>query len=376
MAVLSDYYIGQSKVFNITGWSGPARNCNPCIRFSTTPQKGDKGVLDRLVCEGGGQGILRATAQTSNEIDYPANFVWDKVILMAHARAYKALIISHRTGISARNIYGFVPNIPEYSNPLTSLFVFDSDNPSPGLSDEPVTITGCTLVDLRNDSYGSSMSINDGDLDFGNLTVENNIIYQPNRLSGITSGLNLDSNFENVSLIYMGVRYNYNHIDFNPGIVGNGDTFSIPYPNTRPHPSRGHFASKGSDVLTDQRYWHAISRSDIRHRITIGSKLFLAERGEFTVEFRTFDIVITNTSGSDWNEKRLTIAIRLDRSSLRESELPLDTRFASSKKTVPVPRPSNSSLYINRRLGHFPYDDLLGNVRPSSSQSMGAVQFL
>ena len=363
-----DIYVGCTDVFNITGWSGQLVNQNPCLRFGGNGPLNTSVVVDRVVCEGG-YNVIRVTGESSGVTDHPGNILFDRALVVGTARTFGTLIRIHRGGFTARNCIGYMPNVPLFgTNTPAHMFNFGSDNPGTGNLDAPVAIYNNTLLSLFP---GSSMSLATNGV-FTNYTEENNVAHVPNSGAPITTyqpiNTSLAQAVAGVTLRYRGVRYNYDHQTGSfGGTIANGGSFTVPYSQIGRQDRFGY----GPSGATDQAYWQAIEGTDTRHMLAAGGTLYQASNGDFTVSFGTSSVTITNTSGSNWSG---TWYLRLDRASIRESELPVQTQYANYPNGVREPLPSGNSTAIDTAvLGLTAYHDFYRAAR-GTARSRGAIE--
>lgn len=363
-----DIYVGCSDVFNITGWSGAFVNQNPCLRFGGNGAQNTSVVVDRVVCEGGFN-VIRITGESTAMTDHPGNILFDRALIVGTARTFGTLVRVHRGGFTARNCIGYMPNVPLFgANTPSNMFIFDSDVPGAGNSTSPVAIYNNTLLSLFP---GSSMSMVNN-LFFSNFTNENNVTHVPNSGAPITTYQPINESqgqtIPGVSLRYRGVRYNYTHQtgSFGSG-VANGSSFTVPYSQIGKQDQFG-FGGSGA---TDRAYWQAIENIDTNHMVLASGTLFHASRGDLTVSFEANQVRITNTSGQNWTG---TWYLRLDRASLRETEVPLQTQYANYPNGVPAPVPSGASSAIDTAVqGLTAYHDFYRAAR-GTTRSRGAIE--
>lgn len=364
-----DIYMSCTDVFNITGWSGQYVNQNPCLRFSGNGAVNTSVVVDRVVCEGG-YNVVRITGESGQVTDHPGNILFDRALLIGTARTFGTLVRVQRGGFTARNCVGYMPDVPLFGpNTPASMFAFETDNPGVGNTTTPVAIYNNTLLSTFS---GSNMSMATHSGAFVNYTAENNVTHVPNSSSPTLTyqpiNTSQSQSIDGVTLRYRGVRYNYDHQTGSfGGSVANGSSFTVPYSQI----GRQDVFGNGPSGSTSQAYWQAIASANTRHMIKVNSGLFHAENGDFTVSFEGSVVRITNTSGESWSG---TWYLRLDRASIRETEIPLLDVHANYPDTVPEPRPSGNSAAIDTAVAGFrAYHDFYRATR-GIARSRGAIE--
>lgn len=364
----SEIYIGCTDVFNITGWSGQNVNQNPSLRLGGNGPQNTSVVVDRVVCEGG-YNVIRITGESPSVTDHPGNILLDRALVVGTARTFGTLIRVHRGGFTARNCIGYMPNVPLFgTNTPSTMFDFTIDNPGAGNETSPVAVYNNTLLSLYPGS-NMTLAVNDA---FLNFTDENNVLHVPNSGSPATSDQPINSSFgqsiPGVTLRFRGVRYNYDHQTGTFGSqVPNGGSFTVPYSEIGRRDKFGY----GPSGSTSQSYWQAIAGVDTRHMVSTGGTLYQAENGDFTVSLESGGVRITNTSGESWSG---TWYLRLDRASVRESELSLQAQYANHPNPVPAPLPGSGSQAIDTAvLGLRAYHDFYRTAR-GAARSRGAIE--
>ena len=352
---IRNFSMSQCDVFSRNGWSGitPGNADQPCLRLNSKPTGPEnKAIVDRCVMEGGWR-VIAIEGQNPIEAEYPGNYLIDKALLIASSKTVQNFVFCEFGGTTVRNTIGILPNVPEYhtSNSWAGGIRLSYNNGADAANtDTPVQIYNNTFVNLRNaaNDDGDTWVVADMASAFNNLTEENNIAYAPNIDTPVDADGQTDiaATLPGVTPRNKGIRSGFG---FETGTLGsdvaNGGSFTLTYP-----------------AGTDQAYWTGLS--DTGHIIN-GVGTWYADLAEFSVAFNTSDITITNTSGEIWENGR-NWRLKLDRS----SQIPaMDTTFATPS-TVPMPR---SSAVGSGDLGLSAYDDFLGQPRPQTGDTRGAL---
>ena len=360
---LTNIYIAQTDLFSRTGWSPLTTDTadQPCIRLNSSPKApGNSAIIERVVCEGGFFQIALEGANVSTE-ERDANYVLDKVLCISTSKSIQRFLGNRFGGATIRNMLAILPDVPEYhGNSWVGGILLSPDISEPfhqANLDSPVSVHNCSIINLRGSANddGDVWPVVSSNGNFVNETVENNIAHAPNIDTPVNGDAPLDmaAALVGVTPRYKGVRFNFDHEEGTLGAdVQTGASFTLPYPNG-----------------TDQSYWQAIEATDRLHMIRNIDDPLLADEGDFTVAFGASDITITNTSGRIW-QAGANWRLRLDRKSLIP---PMNTDFANPA-ILPLPRPQPGSPAIGSGdLGLSAYDDFLGQPRPQTGDTRGAL---
>lgn len=347
------FYAACCDFFNLAGWSGggpgglPAANATVRM-FHFSSSNPQSAIVDRCVAEGG-YITWKMDGQDDTAVEYPGNYLFDKVLTICSART----IFPWSTamgGATRRNCYTWAPNIPYYDSPggIRHEVAYERDGTSTPASNVtfPMLNYCNTFLGLGDDT---AVPATDGfESGWGALYVrENYINHQPNAGVPVTAfgPLNTDPLVENVPGVTprtSGVRWNYRIIVLTGVSVPNGGTLSIPYSSIDSSNGAGH----GDTTPTNQAYWQALPGSDNQHAVkpeNVGEP-YLAARGELSVSYAdATNIVITNSSGASWTG---TVRVHLDRKSRLATDIPPLTQYASPT-TIPMPRPQAGSSALN-----------------------------
>ena len=348
----TDVYVGMSDFFSRTGWSSLAPDTadQPCIRANTTVKADRAMVIDRSVFEGGFQVIALAGANSSNN-EIPGNYVIDKSLLIGTTKTI-LLMQSEFGGTTLRNVVGIVPNVPLHHFWVAPMQYFVDNNIADNL-DDPQALYCSTFLNLRdagNDENDAWVYV-DNPAGFTNVTVENNVLHGPDLDAPVTpdAPVGLGQTIGGVTPRYKGVLYSPFGEESGAASVGNGGSFTLPYP-----------------AGTDQAYWQSLPASDDRHALQIGGDGYYAELGEMSVSFETGNVRVTNTSGESWSGSYI---LKLDRS----SQLPSLNSVGASPASLPLPVPQAGSVALaGSGLGRAAHDDFFGTSRTATVA--GAIQ--
>lgn len=359
-------------LFSNDGWSG-SYDCQPCLRVGTnqTGTTGISAIWGRTVMENGYQ-IINLEGENTAAQDNPGNFVFDRMLLMGTARQRTNGVSVHKGGSTFRNIYYYQPDAPRYIGGPSKFFDFTANNPQNGNDDAPVRLYNCTalsMISASNEGEGGPMELIGGVGSFNDATIENNILHIPNGSIPITTAapLNLTTPMPGITPRYKGVQYNYEHVrgSFSSSLA-DGASMTVPYSDLLIRDQN----EGGPGTQTNQAYWQAIESIDTLHMFSLNGNVQHAADGDFTVSFGASSVTITNTSGSSWSGNWW---LALDRKSLLDSELPLQTQFASPT-SIPVATPlAGSNAIDNAGLGWSAHTDFYESVR-SDPATQGAIE--
>ena len=379
-------YMACCDFFGCSGWSagsfGPSANGNVRL-FAGTPETGERPslIVDRCVNEGG-YITWKLDGQDSGAPEVPGNWLFDKVLTLCTARTLIPWALAFG-GATRRNCYTWAPDIPYYdrqpSNSFDRIIDYRTDGTGTGPGNFAVPMLDYCNTEMVLASFPAVPLTDGNEADWGALYVrENSINHQPNASSGAVATfgpINSDPVTEVVPGVtprFSGVRWNYRIIDLGITSLADGASVDIAYPDS----SDG--LGNGDLTQTDQAYWLALPPSDNLHAISLSGDEhipYLFSRGDFTVEFLTNVIRITNTSGFAWNASGTpsTIQLHLDRKSRLTTDIPPQTQYASPS-SVPMPRPQSGSAALGAAdIGYVAYDDFLGTVR-STPKTAGAIE--
>lgn len=384
-------YIAVCDFYTNAGWSRSVHDTQPCIRVNSSGEGGKTYVLDRNVLEGG---FAPVEAQSYNfeQIDYPGNYLVDRMLVIGTSRTTAALLSWDFGGTTIRNVIGIMPDIVPFESRPDAMFRFNADSEvaseaaNQEASIEIYNCTGLSLVSAANDN-GYPMDLFKNLDYFTGSDAFNNIIHTPFGTTSLTASapVNLSVAMPGLGDLplaprHKGLRFNFEPLSGTFSLdVPNGTSVTVPYSVI----TRMDTIGNGSATPTDQAYWLAnMAAGDTFHRISIGngSAIYYAAAGEIAVSFDDPTvIVITNLSGSTW-DAGAQFALQLDRKSRLDTELPLDT-FYGSPATVPLPRPVNDpgglgvSPAINAGNGGLTaHDDFLRQPRLEGQAEQGALQ--
>ena len=366
-----EIYISGCDFFSCTGWSGsPPRAANACLRLNSKGYDGTHVTVERTTLEGGYIQI-KCDGENNGTPEFPGNFLFDKILCIGTCRSIGFAGL-HFGGTTVRNALMVMPTIVPYyglTNPFNFIHI-SPNNPQPGNLDAPMRFYNNSFISFLDQT--TPVFFSDGASLWSDFTDENNIHYIPN--AGVTPNGAVDmttpllrADGEQLRPRFSQVRWNYALESGSVGTVPNGGTISIPYSSI----GRQNELGEGPSGATDQAYWQtAAAAGDNLHMINFGNRTFYAAIGEMTVSFASgSNIVITNTSGTDWSGSYF---LRLDRKSYLDSELPAQTQY-ENPATLPTCRPL-SAPGTQDTLGLVAYDDVLRAVR-SQPISRGAVRY-
>ena len=380
-------YVSVCDLFSRNGWStGGAGHAGynvtadqPAIRINTNGALDYFSYNDRVVCEGD----IGLEEQNSNNIDVPGNHVFDTFLQILGPRATGSIV--RYGGTTFRNALCLLTNVPwANGGALSHPFLFSNTDGAPD-NDEGIEVYNFTLVDLRSDAnanngtlalYRGPNEVLGSGTDFVNLTVENNVIVQPNR-TGVNRDdepLDLVTPFAGVVTRHKGPRWGFesHEEDLATTISGSGGTLVLTY--TQITDTRANRGGVLDGSPTSQAYWLEIEGIDVQHRVRINgsdSTTYHADRGDIAVAFNPTDITITNNSGEDWNAGD-NLRLHLDRASLQEDFNPT---FDGSGVAIPTATPLTGSDAIGSGdAGKYAYHDILLRERPAADRDRGARQ--
>ena len=360
-------------MFSNDGWSG-SYDCQPCLRVGTHQTLNTDILMHwgRSVMENGYQ-IINLEGENSSSEDNPGNFIFDRLLLIGTARQRAKMISCHKGGATFRNMLLFQPDVPGYSSGANEFFDFTANNPTGTNNSEPVRVYNVTAISLQSaaNENGGPMDLVGGTGTFSDITIENNVVHVPNSSSPVTGSAPIDTTgaLAGVTPRYKGVQYNYEHVTGSLGSsLPNGGTITVPYSSLLIRDHNG----DGPGTVTNQAYWQAIEATDTLHMFSLNGDVQHAANGDFTVSFGASSVTITNTSGSSWSGGT-NWWLALDRTSLLDSELPLQTQFANPA-TVPAGTPlAGSPADGGAGLGMRAHRDFHEAVRPDPA-SQGAIE--
>ena len=365
IADCAEVYIGASDFFSRTGWSPLAGEVadQPCLRLNSSGTRGRSYNLDRIVCEGGTQMVNMAGSNQRTQ-ENPGNYLVDKAVLIATAKSVGPFVAVSYGGVTLRNILGVLPDTPR-RHPIrwSGAIRVGMSNPGPGNEAAPLAAYSSTFLNLLtgDNRIGRGWVLEEGAEVFENATLENLILFGPDR----TDGLDLGSVLPGIVPRFRGVRYNFGHQTGTlSAAVRPGEGFVVPYDDITE--AR---VDQTEAPATSQAYWEAYAARDRWHMLHIEKVkgTLYAAGGDFLVRFDTRDAVITNTgkkawpAGADWT-------LSLDRTTRLP---PMDTRYASPE-SLPLPRPVPPT-YATEGRGLFAADDLFMTPR-GAAPSRGAVE--
>ncbi|MDJ0637226.1 MAG: hypothetical protein QNJ20_00215 [Paracoccaceae bacterium] len=359
---IGQHYIGCNDLYSQCGWSGldPDQSIQPCIRVNTYADlaRGYTGNIERCVLEGGYH-VINMAGENSGRVEHPGNYLIDKVFAIGTAKAAQAGgsgigILCSFGGTTIRNFCYVMPDVPHYHNPTNPseyIVSLPSDNPGVGNLDEPVAVYNCTAVNLRGSSNDPSYNwgIETNVSGWTSLTVENNVVWAPGLDTAVTADGPLSTDaFPGITPRWPGFLFNARY-EGNETVSNNG-SFVVSYTPGR-----------------DQQHWtNAANAGDNLHMIRIGGSLYRALFGDMTVAAEAGGLRITNVSGTSWSGAYEMV---LD----EKSVLTIPNTYANPS-AIPLPRPTSTSAARNTGdNGLKAYDDLLGDVRPTSGNARGAL---
>lgn len=360
-------------MFSNDGWSG-SYDCQPCLRVGTHNNINTDIFLHwgRSVMENGYQ-IINLEGENTSAEDNPGNFVFDRLVLIGTSRQRAKMVSVHKGGASFRNLLAFQPDTPGYIGGARRFFDFAANNPTNGNNDAPLRVYNVTAISLQsaaNENNGPMTLIGDTGT-FFNVTVENNVLHVPNSATPVIASAPIDTAtaVTGVTPRYKGVQYNYEHV---AGIlaanVADGSAITIPYTDILIRDQNG----DGPGTVTDQTYWQATEAIDTLHMFSLNGDVKHAANGEISVSFGASEVTITNISGATWTSGAKWW-LALDRKSRLDSELPLQTQYATPA-AVPAGTPlAGSNADGGAGLGLRAHRDFYGNVRPNPA-SQGAIE--
>jgi hypothetical protein len=305
--------------------------------------------------------------------------VFDRLLIISGARQRAHAVSVHKGGSTLRNIVIWMPNVAGYASGALSFFDFDANNPATSPDNNalsPVAVYNCTGVSQQTAANETSGPIDlvAGEAAFSDTSgIGNNVMYAPSGSTPVTGDAPIDttSTFAGVTSRMKGVQFNYEMLNQTMSSVPNGGTMSIPYSDLRIRDQNG----SGSGAATNQAYWQSRDAGDVLHQIAIGTSgtfdTYRSADGDFTVTFGASTVVITNTSGSSWNGPEFLL--RLDRKSLLDTDLPLQTQFATPDN-VPTGQHQSGSAAEGSATGLTAHTDFLCDYRPATGVSRGAWQ--
>ena len=360
---MQQFYMGICDLFQDNGWSNGgsgAGAANGVLRLNTNGAEGVEINIERVAAEGL---ISLESRDPGNVIDSPINCVFDKVLNFQGPRVFK--FRSYYGGATWRNFVAFAPDVkPGQGTRMGEQLLLDSANPGPGNLDAPQKVYASSFIDLRDSVNGPVVHTPVDVEDFTDVTIENNVAYAPNKSTPETGDgpFDLASTIEGFTSRYAGRRANFEQVEGNfDQDIAPGGSFTIPYSEITTDLTDS-YDYPATGAVTDQAYWQAIAATDTRHMFyaNTGAMLY-AELGDFTVEFLSSGVRITNTTTKTWKAGKNWDA-KLDRVSLIP---PMDQSYGTAGMQVPLARPLDGSPARNSGgSGLKAYDDFLGAVRP------------
>lgn len=356
--------------FSNAGWSG--LTVQACDRPNSNNTLDAAYFWDRCIMENGWQ-ILDADGFTDGHPDRSGNYILDRIIFLGTART-RVHLACHLGSTTVRNAYQFQPNVPSEVANLTFLN-FGGDAHTGDNANEPIGIHNITQITMRNAANegagGVMLDFREDDVPFNDVLRENNVYHAPNGSVPVTLDGPIDTTTALVGVTprYKGMRFGYNPISDSFGAsVPPGGSFSVPYPDRRDT------KLNGSTVVTTQAEWLAWEAAgDDLHMFSLNNggnrTRYSSKNGDFTVTFGASDITIHNPidSGVTWSAD--SYDVRLDRKSQLDTDLPLDTSYASPS-TIPTGRPLAGSPAVGGGLaGLTTYFDAFGEVRPANQDA-------
>lgn len=367
-------YVAVCDLFSRCGWSGLGSDTadQPCLRCNSVGYSDRYLGVDRLVAEGGFR-VLQIGGQNpgaSGTVEYPGNYVLDKVLCISTAKTIGPFVFAQFGGTTIRNTLAVMPNTPQYHTGNTwqwSVFM-GPDNPGAVNADAPMAVHSSSFIGLRDsgNDLNAIWALDDNTSAFNTMIRENYVLHAPALDTPVAPAapIDLSAAIPGVQPRYRGVRFNFEGQNGSfGGDIAPGGSFTIPYAQITTDLVR-----QTGGAATDQAYWTAIEAIDTEHLLMTRNQYnnavaFTAVDGEFTVAFEPSAVRITNTSTEIWYTD---YSLRLDRKSLIP---PMQSAFASPS-SLPLPRPGPGSAAENSGdLGFRAYDDFMGDVRPGPSQT-------
>lgn len=324
----------------------------PCIRLNNTPfQQGVKAVISRCYLEGGATMGGDGPANTGFA-SATANTVVDSCVLVGTHMTYDSFWVTKYGGLTFRNTLAIMPdsdritadsNIGNIPNSFIKLEPYYYGGTPVGLvQDSPIKIYSNTFLNLASDakteSGDASMDIlfEVGGNPFSDVTIENNILHQPNIGTPDIPYGPLDDTVLTAPY-YPGYRDRWliYYYTFQANFA-DGATLDIPYPGSL---TQGDFAGTG-------------------HRVSIGDYGGLIDVG---VTLNASDITITNSTGATLSAGSQVI-LALDRFGPAGRLL---TQYATPPDTIWSGRPEIGSEALGAALtGLTSYSDIRMQQRP------------
>lgn len=351
--------------YSRNGWSGA--NAQPVLRCSTGDATSNNlGAEYFVTCcffEGGYQ-IINGEGENSSAFDNPGNYKFLNMILLGSATNNADLVSWHKGGATFENILIIAPNVPDQQSTVPlRFFNFAPNNNQNGNAGEPVRLRNCTCIDLRNDTNGpSGIAAISSASSFTNFAEENCVRLGPNFGPPVASHTNMDlTDMAGVAAEFPGVKYNYLHVS-GSGTVGNGSSFTIAWASLAAVDAKG----DGPGTVPTQGTWSANGKANLNYDGT----MFYEDNGDFTLTATADGLQVTNTSGGSWSG---TYYFQADRSNVIDSQLPLQTSFAT-QDLIPLGRQQADSSAINPGgVEVYSITDFLGGLRGASPDA-GAWQ--
>ncbi len=365
-------------LFSRNGWSAGGTGADglsvsadqACIRLNTTGVDGVKANVERVAMEG----MMWLEEQDSTNIDRPGNYVFDKFIQVMGPRTLNQGNEVRVGGCTFRNGLGVILNLPSAQNNRPSEWFWlsnDDGATTPFSNDQGIDIHNCTLLDLRNNANANNITVVLSKDDtvpgnaFSDVTVENNILNQPNRSPALApETLDLTTPL-GVAPRHKGPRFNFlNESGTLAAAVAPNAGFTIPYSAVRTTRYNQNLTDNGTP--TDQAYW--LANGGTKHKLVMGSATLHAQvAGNFEVAFGATDITVTNRSAATW-AAGTAWSLMLDRAAAIP---PFDPQLSTENALVPLARPLGGD--VTAAAGLRAYDDLMGAVRPASGDTRGAL---
>jgi hypothetical protein len=331
--VVADLCYGYSR----NGWSGAT--AQPVWRQATNQSGtlGFSGHCGRSVFEGGYQ-IINLEGENTSAQDLPGNMRFDRMILIGSSTTNLCHVSCHKSGTSFVNMYHLHPNASnQQSSGFTGFYSFNANNSTGTNASEPVRVRNVTcifLLNAANESGGpASVAINTSG--FNNFKVDAEVLHVPNSSSPVTGSAPLDmGDLPGVLPIFPGVKYNYRHAQGSGGSVPDGSSFTVPWADLAATDANG----GGSGTVPTQGTWSAGNNGVLRY-----GGLYFQGNGDFTLTPTSSGLQVTNTSGDEWSG---TYYLQPDRSNVIDSQLPLQTQFATPA-ALPMGRQQAGSNVID-----------------------------
>lgn len=366
-------------LFSRNGWSAGGTGLDglsvsadqACIRLNTTGVDGVKANVERVSLEG----MIWLEEQDSTNVDRPGNYVFDKFIQVLGPRTLNQGNEVRVGGCTFRNGLGVILNLPSAQNNRPGEWFWlsnDDGSTTPFSNDQGIDIHNCTLLDLRSNANANNVTVVLSKDDtvpgnaFADVTVENNIVHQPNRSPPVEPDGPLNTG-TSAGIIprHKGPRFNFlSESGTLAAAVAPNAGFTLSYSDVRT--TRYNPGLTDSGAPTDQAWF--LANAGTRHKLVMGTATLHAQvAANFEVAFGTTGITVTNRSAATW-AAGTAWSLMLDRAAAIP---PFDPQFSPGNFEVPLARPQAGNATATA--GLRAYDDLLGAVRPASGDTRGAL---